>query len=249
MMTSRHVAAALVAAGLWIATPAGASDVLQCVPYARTVSGIDIRGDAWTWWDQAEGRFARGHVPRRGAVIAFGSFASMPLGHVAVVSRILSDREILIRHANWSTPGGIETDVPVIDVSPDGDWSQVRVWYGPAGRMGARANPVHGFIYGPAQRLLPFSPGTDPDDGPQDGPEDSDDDLVPRRRYLASIDVETARPSGKPPRLKVSADIFAMEGAAPRSRQFAMADKMADKGMRRALADIIAEVKREARLR
>ena len=29
---------------------------LQCVPYARQVSGIQIYGDAWTWWDQAEGR-------------------------------------------------------------------------------------------------------------------------------------------------------------------------------------------------
>ncbi|WP_336958270.1 CHAP domain-containing protein [Sphingobium aquiterrae] len=241
MTTSRHVAAVLVAAGLWIATPAGASDVLQCVPYARTLSGIDIRGDAWTWWDQAEGRFARGHVPRKGAVIAFQSFGPMPLGHVAVVSQILSDREILVRHANWSTPGGIETDVPVIDVSADGDWSQVRVWYGPAGRMGARTNPVYGFIYGPAQRLLPFTPGTDPDDSPQDG----NDDLVPRRRYMAAMDAGAARPSGKPPRLKVSADIFAMEGAMPRGRQFAMADR----DTRRALADIIADVKRDARLR
>jgi hypothetical protein len=29
---------------------------LQCVPYARQVSGIQIYGDAWTWWDQAAGR-------------------------------------------------------------------------------------------------------------------------------------------------------------------------------------------------
>ena len=31
---------------------------LQCVPYARQVSGIRIYGDAHTWWDQAEGRYA-----------------------------------------------------------------------------------------------------------------------------------------------------------------------------------------------
>jgi len=23
---------------------------LQCVPYARQLSGLDIRGDAWSWW-------------------------------------------------------------------------------------------------------------------------------------------------------------------------------------------------------
>ena len=31
---------------------------LQCVPYARDVSGIQIYGDAHTWWDQAQGRYA-----------------------------------------------------------------------------------------------------------------------------------------------------------------------------------------------
>lgn len=29
---------------------------LQCVPYARQISGIQIYGDAWTWWGQAEGK-------------------------------------------------------------------------------------------------------------------------------------------------------------------------------------------------
>ena len=30
---------------------------LQCVPYARDVTGIDIYGDAHTWWQQAAGRY------------------------------------------------------------------------------------------------------------------------------------------------------------------------------------------------
>jgi hypothetical protein len=244
MMNSKHVAAMMVAASLFATSPATASDPLQCVPYARTVSGIDIRGDAWTWWGQAEGRFERGHSPRKGAVIAFESFGPMRLGHVAVVSRIISDREILIRHANWSSPGAIETDVPAIDVSADGDWSQVRVWHSPTGQMGARTNPVHGFIYGPTQRLNPFIPGLDPE---RDG-----DDLVPQRRYLASIDVKALQRQGGTlqsnaaanPRLKLNSQIFAMEEVTPRSRQrFALADR----GTRRALADIISDVKREAR--
>ena len=33
-----------------VAAPAWASAVLQCVPYARIVSGVAIRGDALTWW-------------------------------------------------------------------------------------------------------------------------------------------------------------------------------------------------------
>ena len=44
---------------------------LQCVPYAREVSGIRIYGDAHTWWDQAAGHYARGVRPRVGAVMSF----------------------------------------------------------------------------------------------------------------------------------------------------------------------------------
>ena len=46
-------------------------DGLQCVPYARQVSGIQIYGDAHTWWGQAAGRYERGSVPQVGAVMAF----------------------------------------------------------------------------------------------------------------------------------------------------------------------------------
>lgn len=128
--------------------PAKAADgVLQCVPYARAVSGIAIRGDAWTWWDQARGRYARGYDPRPGAVMAMANSGAMPLGHVAVVSRIIDERHILLRHANWSGPGLIETDVLAVDTSPDNDWSQVRIWWGQSQQMGARDNPVNGFIY------------------------------------------------------------------------------------------------------
>lgn len=124
---------------------------LQCVPYARQVSGIQIYGDAWTWWDQAEGRYARGHAPRRGAVMAFEPHGNMTLGHVAAVSRVIDSRTVLLRHANWSPIDGrrgqIEDDVEAVDVSPDNDWSQVRVWYAPIQDLGTTAWPVAGFIY------------------------------------------------------------------------------------------------------
>src|SRR5262245_547377 len=41
----------------------------QCVPYARSRSGIGIFGDARTWWDGADGQFARGSVPAAGSVL------------------------------------------------------------------------------------------------------------------------------------------------------------------------------------
>lgn len=123
----------------------------ECVPIARILSGINIRGDARTWWSQAEGRYARGSAPKRGAVLTFKPHGSMVLGHVAAVSRIVDERTILVTHSNWSPidgrKGQIEKDVKVVDVSEDGDWSAVRVWYAPLQDLGTTSWPVHGFIY------------------------------------------------------------------------------------------------------
>ncbi|OYW45614.1 MAG: hypothetical protein B7Z08_10505 [Sphingomonadales bacterium 32-68-7] len=124
---------------------------LQCVPFARQVSGIQIFGDAYTWWQQAAGRYARGGEPRVGAVMAFRPHANMKLGHVAAVSKVLDERTVLLDHANWSPiegrRGQIERGVKAVDVSPAGDWSQVRVWYDPIQGLGTTAWPVEGFIY------------------------------------------------------------------------------------------------------
>lgn len=120
---------------------------LQCVPYARSVSGIIIHGDAGTWWDQAEASYQRGARPKVNAVLVFQPSSAMPLGHVAVVQEIIDERHILLNHANWSRPGMIEHRALAIDVSNNGDWSQVRVWYGPTRSLGARPNPAFGFIY------------------------------------------------------------------------------------------------------
>lgn len=117
----------------------------QCAPFARMVSGISLFGNAGTWWTQAAGRFARGHAPRMGAVMSFSPTARMRVGHVAMVSKVLGAREVLLTHANWSRRGAVETDVRAVDVSDKGDWSKVRVWF--AGAMGTSAYPVNGFIY------------------------------------------------------------------------------------------------------
>lgn len=147
----RFVLRALLVAGLAAAaaTPAAAA-VLQCAPYARAESGIDIYGNAGTWWDQAAGRYDRGLEPRVGAVLAFQPTRAMPIGHVAVVAEIVDDRHVLLNHANWSGPGRIERRALAQDVSPNGDWSMVRVWYAPQRSLGLRANPTFGFIYNAA---------------------------------------------------------------------------------------------------
>lgn len=117
---------------------------IWCVPFARAVSGVEIRGNAKTWWDQAKGRYARGAEPRVGAVMAFAASRSMPKGHVAVVSKVIDARTVLVDQANWER-NRITLDTVVVDVSEKGDWSRVRVANG-AGTLG-RVNPVHGFIY------------------------------------------------------------------------------------------------------
>ena len=162
-MTLKALAArfALVfSCGLLMATPAMAQ-FWQCAPYAREVSGIDIHGNANTWWGQAAGKYERGHAPRAGAVLAFQSTRRMRVGHVAMVSRVISDREVLLTHANWSRPGGIERDVRAVDVSAAGDWSEVKVWFGPLGGLGTSSYPTNGFIYSGHAPKIDATPAVD----------------------------------------------------------------------------------------
>lgn len=136
-----------IALGLFactIATSASAKG-WQCVTYARTITDVSIRGNANTWWGQAEGKYERGNTPAPGAVLAFKSIPGMRAGHVAVVKEIISPREVAIDHANWTVRGGVERNARAIDVSEAGDWSAVKVTYGSA--MGSRVNPTYGFIY------------------------------------------------------------------------------------------------------
>jgi surface antigen len=149
-----------------------AAQFWQCAPYARQISGIQIRGNANTWWGQAAGRYERGRSPRVGAVLAFDPTRRMRVGHVAMVSRVVSDREVLLTHANWSRRGGVERDVRAVDVSAAGDWSLVKVWYAPQGGLGMTSYPVRGFIYaGPAATPAaddPVAPVTIASHGPSD---------------------------------------------------------------------------------
>jgi surface antigen len=124
--------------------------LMQCVPYARQVSGIDIMGDAWSWWDGAAGKYDRGHQPRFMAVLVLSRTQRLKLGHVAVVMDIMGPRQIRVTHANFgSDPVSrrvIYDSMPVADVSPDNDWSLVRFWNYQAQAWGI-LYPASGFIY------------------------------------------------------------------------------------------------------
>jgi hypothetical protein len=152
-----HVAPALLLAALaGCASPprggpaSGISEPISCVPYARARSGIQLQGDAWQWWDAAAGRYARGHRPRPGSVLVIDRTRRMREGHVAVVSRLVNSREVLVDHANWASgtaKGRIATGQRVVDVSPAGDWSVIRVWYPRIGDFGVTPYRTRGFVH------------------------------------------------------------------------------------------------------
>jgi surface antigen len=121
---------------------------LQCVPYARAHSDVKLYGDAYTWWDKAEGKYPREAVPEPGAVMVLNNYAGPDRAHVAVVRRLISAREIRVDHANWLDDGSIYVNDPVEDVSESNDWSLVRVFNLKTAAWGGKVYPVQGFIGG-----------------------------------------------------------------------------------------------------
>src|SRR5580692_3785392 len=87
---------ALAACGGSPSRDIGQAAPLECVPFARALSGVNLRGNAPDWWWQAGGRYARGRVPETGSVMVFAPTATLPHGHLAVVSQVRSRREILV---------------------------------------------------------------------------------------------------------------------------------------------------------
>jgi hypothetical protein len=128
---------------------------LQCVPFARRETGVEIYGNANTWWAQAEAAgYERADDPSEGSVIVLRGYATTTRGHVGVVREVVSDRMIIVDHANWLNGGEITRNVPVRDVSPNNDWSQVQVWHVPGRHWGARTYRVQGFIVNGVERAM-----------------------------------------------------------------------------------------------
>jgi len=120
---------------------------LQCAPFARHASGIQIYGNANTWWRQAAGRYPRSSLPAPGSVLVMRGYHNPRRGHVAVVTTVVSSRIIRVDQANWLNGGEVTVAVPVMDVSPSNDWSQVRVWHNPSGQWGVRVYGADGCIH------------------------------------------------------------------------------------------------------
>ncbi len=120
--------------------------VLQCVPFARENSGIELSGNAGTWWDGADGVYERGARPEVGSVLNFRATGRIRMGHVAVVTNVVNSRRIEIDHANWGGPGRVSRNIDVVDVSPSNDWTAVRVALDHNEEFGS-IYPTYGFIY------------------------------------------------------------------------------------------------------
>lgn len=103
------------------ASPAVRSGQGQCVSYVHVHSNFRIQANAYMWWARAAGIHSCGSAPEVGSVLSFRSAQGMPLGHVALVSRVIDSREIEIDHNNWLGVGRV-LGASVIDVSPRNDW-------------------------------------------------------------------------------------------------------------------------------
>ena len=56
--------------------------------------------------------------------MVLNNYAGPDRGHVAVVSKLVSAREIRVDHANWLDDGSIYVNDPVEDVSDANDWAR-----------------------------------------------------------------------------------------------------------------------------
>jgi hypothetical protein len=121
---------------------------LDCAPFARALSGVELRGDAYTWWAAAAGRYGRSARPDVGAVLVLRRSSRLPSGHVAVVSRVLGPRQALLIQANW-IHGELTQDQLVVDVSERNDWTAVRMSWPPTGTLGGHVYEAYGFILPP----------------------------------------------------------------------------------------------------
>jgi len=139
---SRGLCAVFVAGIILSNKPSAAAN---CALYVRAETGVALYGAAGGWWNEAEGRYARGQLPAVGAILVFKRTGHMRSGHVALVTKVVSAREILVDHANWYH-GTVSRSMSVIDTSPNHDWTTVAVMELRAGKHG-RDNPTFGFIY------------------------------------------------------------------------------------------------------
>ncbi|GBQ95042.1 CHAP domain-containing protein [Asaia lannensis NBRC 102526] len=175
--------------------------VIQCVAYAKAASDVVLSGNARDWWENSRGVYARGSAPEPGSVLNFRAIRRMPYGHVAVVRAIEDNRTIVIDQSHWAQ-NGVAKNVRVIDVSPNNDWSAVRVALNSNSGTYGSIYPTYGFIYG----------------RPDDGVMMANNTPAPAHRSTKSRTVETAsfaalqHPMNSTEVAEAPEDAFSLEG-------------------------------------
>lgn len=187
-------AAALVA----FVSPVSAS-AKDCVRAVRSMSDFTIQGDAWTWWQHSQGVYEHDRRPAEGSVLVFKKTGRLGRGHVSLVSAVIDRRTIEVDHT-WDRSSKIRRGMTVVDVSPNNDWSKVRVWNEPSDTLGSSVYPTYGFVL-PERESRPstslhstFAENDDNDD------DDSVVDVAPARRSQ-----QVAAKPGKKPVLVLAA--------------------------------------------
>ena len=123
----------------------GGSLPIDRAPFARALTGVQLAGAADDWWGKSVGRYQRAATPEAGGILVLRRSDRLPDGHVAVVTRVLSSRQVLVSQANWVHHRVLQ-DQPVIEVSARNDWRLVRVRWPPTDQMGIADYPARGFI-------------------------------------------------------------------------------------------------------
>ena len=107
------------------AAPAALLDYVgECVPFARAASGIQLYGDAWTWWTAADGKYERGTKPREGAVLGMEEALSpeqaltLYLAHPLDLTRtrsltVAGDADLCLLATSWQEARANLSDVRV----------------------------------------------------------------------------------------------------------------------------------------
>jgi surface antigen len=124
---------------------------IQCVPFVRELSGVNLYGNAYTWWDSAlAAGYQRGQVPMENAVLVLKKSNRLANGHVAMVRRVVDPGHVELTHANWGsdeyTRRLVHNSMPARDVSAKHDWTSVEFFNEQAGVWG-QPYEAWGFIY------------------------------------------------------------------------------------------------------
>ena len=103
----RRLTAAVFAVAMTFCSVGGQAhaESWQCAPFARLISGISLFGDAWTWWEQATGKYTKGYLGLICSRTEIGVPASFPESVARAPQRFFSSTKKTSALRSGSHPG------------------------------------------------------------------------------------------------------------------------------------------------